>query len=164
MASNPWAAPRRKLTLTRTFQATPEEVWEMWTTRQGIEAWWGPDGWEVKVRKLELRPGGELRYDMLPVVPEMVAFMKQAGAPRTTACSLRFTEVSPPRRLAYLHAADFIPGVEPYDVAYQVDLEPTPEGTRLTLTFEAMHDETWTGRAVQGWEMELGKLEKALSR
>jgi uncharacterized protein YndB with AHSA1/START domain len=162
MASKPAAAPRRKITLTRTYQATPDEVWEMWTTPQGIEAWWGPDGFEVKVRKLELQPGGALLYDMIAVGKDQVAFMRQAGAPLTTAARIRITEVSPPRRLAYLHAADFIPGVEPYEVAYQVDLEPVPEGTRLTLTFEAMHDELWTGRAVQGWEMELRKLERAL--
>ncbi len=164
MASKPQAAPRRQITLQRTYRATPEEVWEMWTTREGIEAWWGPDGFEVKVKKLELRPGGELLYDMIAVAPEMVAFMKQSGAPTTTAARIRITEVSPPRRLCYLHAADFIPGVEPYDVAYRVELDPVPEGVRLTLSFEAMHDETWTGRAVAGWNMELARLEKALAR
>jgi uncharacterized protein YndB with AHSA1/START domain len=152
------------LTLTRTYRATPEQVWEMWTTLDGIEAWWGPDGFEVKVKKLELRPGGELLYDMIATGADQVAFMKQAGAPLSTAARIRITEVSPPRRLAYVHSADFIPGVEPYDVAYQVELEAVPEGTRLTLTFEAMHDETWTGRALQGWEMELRRLETALAR
>lgn len=166
MASKPQpqAAPRRRITLERTYRATLEEVWEMWTTREGIESWWGPDGFEVKVRKLELRPGGELLYDMIATGPDQIAFMKRAGAPTTTAARIRITEVSPPRRLAYLHAADFIPGVEPYDVAYLVELAPAAEGVRLTLTFEAMHDETWTGRAVAGWNMELAKLEKALAR
>lgn len=156
--------PRRQITLTRTYRATPEEAWEMWTTREGIEAWWGPDGFEVKVRKLELLPGGELLYDMIATGAPQIAFMRQAGAPLSTAARIRITEVSPPRRLAYVHVADFIPGVDPYDVACRVDLEPEAEGTRLTLTFEAMHDETWTGRAIQGWEMELAKLQKALAR
>ncbi|MBI5067886.1 MAG: SRPBCC domain-containing protein [Deltaproteobacteria bacterium] len=164
MASRPQAAPRRRITLERTYQATLEEVWEMWTTRQGIEAWWGPDGFEVKVKKLELRPGGELLYDMIATGPDQIAFMKQANAPLSTAARIRITEVVPPRRLAYLHAADFIPGVEPYDVAYLVELAPEGKGTKLTLTFEAMHDEIWTGRAVQGWEMELARLGKALAR
>jgi len=164
MASDPKAAPRRRITLERSYPATPEAVWEMWTTREGIEAWWGPDGFEVKVRKLELRPGGELLYDMIAVGAPQIAFMKQAGAPLTTAASIRFTEVAPPRRLAYLHAADFIPGVEPYDVAYLLELAPEGKGTHLTLTFEAMHDETWTARAVEGWKMELAKLGKALAR
>ncbi len=55
---------RRRITLERTYQASLEEVWEMWTTPEGIESWWGPDGFAVEVRKLDLRPGGELLYAM----------------------------------------------------------------------------------------------------
>ena len=50
---------RPKLTLERTFDATPEEVWGLWTTREGIDAWWGPDGFKVEVESLDLRPGGD---------------------------------------------------------------------------------------------------------
>jgi hypothetical protein len=32
----------------------------------------------------------------------------------------------------------------------------------MVLTFDAMHDEQWTQRAVMGRESELGKLAKAL--
>src|SRR5207245_3225668 len=35
---------RRKVTLERTFQASMEEVWDLWTTKEGIESWWGPGG------------------------------------------------------------------------------------------------------------------------
>ena len=33
----------------------------------------------------------------------------------------------------------------------------------MVLTFDAMHDEQWTARAVAGHESELGKLDKILS-
>jgi hypothetical protein len=52
--------------------------------------------------------------------------------------------------------------VERYEVATTVELEPTTNGVRLTLTLDAMHDDTWTERAVAGWVSELGKLEKLL--
>jgi hypothetical protein len=64
----------------------------------------------------------------------------------------------PRRRLAYVHLADFIPGVEPYDVATVVEFEETSDGVRMVLTFDAMHSDEWTKRAVMGWESELGKL------
>ena len=32
----------------------------------------------------------------------------------------------------------------------------------MVLTLDAMHDESWTQRAVMGWESELGKLAVAL--
>jgi hypothetical protein len=75
---------------------------------------------------------------------------------------LTYTEVVPPRRLAYSPTADFIPGVEPYEVPTTVKLEEGPDGVRMVLSFTAMHDEHWTNMAVMGWESELGRLEKLL--
>ena len=78
--------------------------------------------------------------------------------PLTTEARITFTEVVPTRRLAYVHLADFIPGVEPYDVATVVELESTPQGVHMVLTFDAMHSDEWTQRAAMGWESELNKL------
>lgn len=82
--------------------------------------------------------------------------------PLSTESRLTFTEVTPPRRLAYEMLADFIPGVAPYAVATLVELEARGQGTRLVLTFDAMHDEAWTGRAVQGRKSELDRLARLL--
>lgn len=153
---------RRKVTLERIFQAPIEEVWDLWTTKEGIESWWGPDGFAVKVHKLDLRPGGELVYAMTATAPDQIDFLKKAGMPKTTESRLTYTEVDPPRRLAYSQTADFIPGVEPYEVPTTVELETTPQGVRMVLTFSAMHDEHWTQMAVMGWESELGRLAKLL--
>jgi uncharacterized protein YndB with AHSA1/START domain len=154
---------RRTIKIERTFKASPEEVWEMWTTQEGIESWWGPDGFNVKVRKLELRPGGALLYAMIAVGPDQVAYMKQAGMPVSQETRAFFTEVTPPRRLAFTHVVDFVPGVEPYESATIVELEARGGETHLVLTIEVMHDEKWTQMAVAGWENELGKLAKAIA-
>jgi uncharacterized protein YndB with AHSA1/START domain len=156
-------AARRRITIERTYQAPIEDLWDLWTTKEGIESWWGPDGFVVKVRKLDLRPGGELHYAMIATAPEQIEFMKRAVMPLTTECRVTYTEVVPPRRLAYEHLADFIPGVQPYVVAMVVELHPSAQGVRMVLTFDAMHDEEWTQRAVMGWENELGKLAKVLA-
>lgn len=37
-----------------------------------------------------------------------------------------------------------------------VELQPTADGVRITLTFDAMHNDEWTERAVMGWKMQLG--------
>jgi uncharacterized protein YndB with AHSA1/START domain len=153
---------RRKITIERTFNAPIEDVWELWTTKEGIESWWGPEGFTTEVRKIDLRPGGELDYNMIAVAPDQIEFMKKAGMPATTPSRVTYTEVIPLRRLAYLTLADFIPGVEPYEVMTTVDLHPEGDGTRMVMTFDAMHDEQWTNMAVMGWESELGKLEKVL--
>jgi uncharacterized protein YndB with AHSA1/START domain len=157
-------AKRRTITLERTYPgAAVEDVWELWTTADGIESWWGPDGFSVKVRSIDLRVGGELRYAMIAQGADQIAFMKKSGMPLVTENQMTFTEIVPHQRLAYRHQADFIPGVEAYEVGHVVELSSTAQGTRLLLTIEAMHDEQWTNMAVAGWEMELGKLARALA-
>lgn len=153
---------RKRISLERVYQADVQDVWDLWTTKEGIESWWGPGGFAVTVRKLDLRPGGELLYAMTAIDPPQVEFMKKAGMPLSHDARITFTEIVPRRRLAYVHLADFIPGVDPYDVATVVELHPTERGVRMVLTFDAMHDEEWTRRATMGWESELGKLEALL--
>ena len=33
-----------KIVIERTYEASIEDIWELWTTREGIESWWGPEG------------------------------------------------------------------------------------------------------------------------
>ena len=155
---------RAKLKLERTYQASIDDVWALWTTRDGIESWWGPEGFSVTVRELDLRAGGKLLYVMTATAPEQVAFMKQHGMPVATEATITFTEVTPMRRLEYMHRADFIPGVEPYDVSTRVSLSATADGVHMLMELDPMHDEVWNGRMMQGWESELGKLEALIKK
>ena len=153
---------REPVVLERVFDATLDDVWDLWTSKEGIESWWGPEGFGVEVQRLDLRVGGQLLYTMRALAPEMVAFMESEGQPVSSQHSAVFTEVVPQRLLAYDHVVDFVPGVEPYAISHRVELEETPEGVRMTLSFTPMHDDTWTERARMGWQSELGKLAKVL--
>jgi uncharacterized protein YndB with AHSA1/START domain len=148
-----------RLTLERFYDTNVEDLWDLWTTKAGIESWWGPAGFTVEVHELDLRAGGKLIYTMTATAPEQVRFMQSAGMPLSTRTQITYTEVLAHQRLAYETLADFIPGVEPYPVATVVELHPTPEGVRLLLSFDAMHDEQWTQRALAGHESELEKLD-----
>lgn len=150
--------------LERSFSAAVQDVWELWTTPAGIEAWWGPPGFAVTVQSMDLRPGGQLFYTMTAVGAEQIAFMQRANMPVSTPAQITFLEVTPMRRLAYRHRVDFVPGVEAYDVTTQVEFVPLADEVRLILTLDAMHDQTWTDRAVAGWEGELGKLAALIAR
>ena len=154
---------RKPITFERNFEATIEDVWDLWTTRVGLESWWGPDGFTVKVLALDLRPGGHLAYAMTATAAPQMAFMKQAGMPLTTHTRIDYTEVTRHRRLAYLNNADFIPGVAPYQTAMGVDFAETPGGVRMVITVDPMHDEVWTQRMAAGWESQLGRLAPALA-
>ncbi len=153
----------KRITMERTFTASANDVWELWTTKEGIESWWGPDGFRVEVRSLELRAGGELRYAMIAAEADKIAFMEKAGMPTVTETRLQYTEVSPLSRLAYVAHTDFVPGVTPYDVATEVALHVEGPRVRMVLTFDPMHDAHWTKMASMGWESQLGRLEKLLA-
>jgi uncharacterized protein YndB with AHSA1/START domain len=162
MTTAPIAA-RAQFSIQRTYAASINEAWALWTTKSGIESWWGPEGFDVNVTSLDLRPGGHLIYLMTAVALEQVAFMKRAGMPLTSECKIIYTEVSPPSRLAYKTLADFVPGVAPYEVATVVQLEPAADGVKLIITFDAMHDEVWTERARLGHESQLRKLDALIA-
>jgi uncharacterized protein YndB with AHSA1/START domain len=53
-----------KVVIERTYLARVEELWELWTTRQGFESWWGPEGFVTQVSALEARVGGSLSYEI----------------------------------------------------------------------------------------------------
>ena len=156
------AGARRKLTLERTFDASIEEVWDLWTTKEGIESWWGPDGFAVTVSRLDLRPGGDLWYAMTAIAPDQIEFLVKAGMLLVQAVRARYTEVVSPRRVAFTQVADFVPGVAAYDVATVVELAAHATGVRVVLTLDAMHDAHWSKLMVMGWESELDKLAKVL--
>ncbi|MFE0017800.1 SRPBCC domain-containing protein [Mesorhizobium sp. NPDC059054] len=160
---NTASGARAQFSVRRSYAASIEAAWALWTTKSGIESWWGPEGFEVKVVSLDLRPGGALVYLMTAVAPEQVAFMKQAGMPLTSECKVTYTEISPPNRLAYNTLTDFVPNVAPYETATVVELEATTDGVKLTVTFDAMHDDIWTERKRAGHESQLRKLDALLA-
>jgi len=157
------AAARAQFSIERRYAVSIQEAWALWTTRSGIESWWGPEGFDVSVVSLDLAPGGDLVYKMTAVAPQQMEFMKKAGMPLTTEAKVTYTEVSPMTRLAYKTRADFIPGIAPYDVATVVALQATAGGVRVVITFDAMHDEVWTQRARAGNESQLRKLDTLIA-
>jgi uncharacterized protein YndB with AHSA1/START domain len=154
---------RAQFSMERSYAASLDEVWALWTTKDGIESWWGPEGFEVTVRGIDLRPGGELIYVMTAVRAEEIAFMKQAGMPLATEAKVTYTEVRPKTRLGYKTLADFVPGVEPYDVGTVVELQAAGDRVKMVLTFDAMHDDQWSEQARAGHESQLRKLDALLA-
>jgi len=150
---------KHRITLERTYRASVEEIWGLWTTKDGFESWWGPEGFIVQVRKLELRAGGELLYAMIADAPEEIAFMKKAGMPVSTEGRMIFRDVSPMRRLSYTHLIDFVPEVEAYDVETVVEFHASKGEVRMVLSLDPMHSEEWTRRAVAGMASQLSKLD-----
>ena len=157
------AGTTRTITLERVYDVPIEDVWALWTTREGIESWWGPPGFSVAVDKIDVRPGGVLRYTMTATGPEQIAFLDGAGMPRSNELAVTYVDVDAPHRLEYSNHVDFVPGHGAYEAGTLVELRLETDGrVRMTLTIDAMHDPEWTNRAVAGWQSELDKLDRLL--
>jgi uncharacterized protein YndB with AHSA1/START domain len=52
------------LTVTSTFTATVERVWQIWADPRQLERWWGPPTYPAKVVEHNLTPGGSVTYFM----------------------------------------------------------------------------------------------------
>ena len=157
------AAPIR---FERVYDGPVEDLWALWTTKEGLEAWWAPGGCRLEVPILDLREGGEFEHVMTAVDTYALAYMKSAGRSHVTRARGRFVEVRPHERLHLRFTMDFLPGVEPYP--YDIVVEFHPQGgqggrVRMVVTADAHPDLEMTRLAAQTLEGQLGVFESILT-
>lgn len=158
------AGDAKHFVIDRSLKASVEKVWRMWTTKEGLEKWWGPEGFQSTVRHLDLRAGGRFEIVMTAMLPEIIAHLKASGMGESSLAKGDYTIVEPNRRLVYTNTVDFVPGVPPYTSTTMVEMSAKPGGgTRLIITNDVMHDEQWTAMATMGWTQQIDKLEKLLN-
>ncbi|NUO50741.1 MAG: SRPBCC domain-containing protein [Polyangiaceae bacterium] len=150
---------KEKVVIERTYKASIQDIWDLWTTKEGFESWWGPVGFRADVHELEARVGGALRYDMVADTPEMIAEMEKMGGP-SHKVKARFTELEPRRRLVVRNVMDFLPGVAAYEADISVDFIPTGDKVRMVVTLDALHSPEFSKMQKEGFTSQLTKLDK----
>jgi uncharacterized protein YndB with AHSA1/START domain len=50
--------PIKEVVLERTYDASPETVWQAWTNPEMLKQWWGPDNVTIPECDVDLRVGG----------------------------------------------------------------------------------------------------------
>jgi uncharacterized protein YndB with AHSA1/START domain len=143
----------------RTYRASVEELWDLWTTKDGFESWWGPEGFRVDVHALDARLGGVLHYDMIAAGPEQIAAMEKMGRPLSHETRGTFTEMRPHERLALTHLIDFLPGVTPYESTMVVEFSAWGGNARMVVTLDPMHSDEFTRMQGMGFASQLRKLD-----
>jgi uncharacterized protein YndB with AHSA1/START domain len=114
------AAEREPFVLRRVFAARPELVWAAWTRADHLQRWFHPDVWTVTRCELDLTVGGVYFYSFSgPDFPEAHGLW-------------RFTEIDPPRRLAFLSSFADAAG-QPTDAPFP---GAWPRFQATTVTFE----------------------------
>jgi uncharacterized protein YndB with AHSA1/START domain len=49
----------REIRISKVLSAPVELVWEVWSDRDHLNNWWGPDGFTNTISLMDFRPGGE---------------------------------------------------------------------------------------------------------
>ena len=163
MKGNTASTAQSSIQFERRYEAAVEDLWDLWTTKEGFESWWGPEGFRVEVHAIEPRVGGKLIYDMIAVDPAHIEYLRKEGMPPSHGTHGTFVEVQPRTRLKILHMIDFIPGVEAYENNMLVELFPEGKNVRMVITVDPHRDPEWTSRAAAGLESQLRKLPAALA-
>lgn len=148
---------RPKVVVERTYRARVEELWDLWTTKEGFESWWGPQGCRVEVHELQAQVGGALHYDMIADTAENIAAMKRMGLPAINKTRGRFVEVRPYERLAITHVIDFFGPA--YENTMVVEFSAMGDSARMVITLEPMHDEEHSNMQAEGLRSQLTKLD-----
>ena len=55
----------KKITVVRTFEAEPEQVWRAWTESELLDQWWAPKPWKAETKTMDFREGGSWLYAMV---------------------------------------------------------------------------------------------------
>lgn len=82
-----------EVTITRTFDAPRELVFDVWTQPEHLAQWFGPKDFTNPVCELDLRPGGAILIHLMG--PDGVVFPMNGV----------FEEIVPPERLVYSTSA-----------------------------------------------------------
>ena len=130
-------APTGTFVVERVIRATPDEVFDAWTTPSRMAAWMSPVG--AAEAEVDLRVGGSFRVVMVE------ARIEHTG---------EYLEIDPPRRLVFTWVSPFTGG-EPSVVT--VELHPHEDGTRVVLTHERLPENVVDGHR-DGWGTMIERL------
>jgi uncharacterized protein YndB with AHSA1/START domain len=134
------------LTIKRRFKATPEKVFEAWTSPEKIKRWMGPGEVKTILAENDVRVGG--RYHIVMLTP--------SGEEHDVSGVYR--EVIANEKLVYTWAWKSTPERESLVTATFKD--DGGGGTLMTLLHEQFFDDTARDSHQGGWNGAMDKLEK----
>lgn len=152
-----------KISFERFYDASIEDVWALWTTKEGLEEWFAPEGMRFEVSLLEPWAGGAFDHVMTAVGAEQVAYLANLDRPPSVRVSGRFIEIVRHRRLRIRFDIDFVPGVEPYPYDMMVELQAEAGHVRMVLTADRHPDPEMTRGAIVGLTSQLHRFELAIA-
>jgi uncharacterized protein YndB with AHSA1/START domain len=147
------------ITVIADFDASIDQVWELWSDPRKLERWWGPPGYPATFERHDLTPGGEAAY-----------FMTGPDGERSWGM-WRVTTLDPPSSLEFTDAFADPDGTPIADMpAHKVRVRLTEHGagTRMEMrsTFESREDmaKLVSTGMVEGLKQAIGQMDSLLAR
>jgi len=135
------------LSLSRSFNSSPEKVWRAWTDPKALTHWFGPDAGKVSLVETDVRVGGRFH----------VVFSTLDGEQHDVSGVYR--EVQANRKLVFTWAWKSTPErVSLLTLTFQ----PSGSGTEFNMLHEQLFDVAARDRHEHGWTGSLAKLERYL--
>ena len=143
--------PIKELTFTRVLDAPRDMVFRAWTDPVQLARWWGPNGFTNPICKLDVRPGGAIRIDMLG--PDGRFFLMEG----------EYREIVPPERLVFTIKAVKNERGEPELVNINtVTFESMAGKTRLNFLTQVLKagpgSEEFMAGMEEGWSQTLDRM------
>jgi uncharacterized protein YndB with AHSA1/START domain len=137
------------LRIERTFQAPAQAVFDAWTSEEVLRRWFHAEyHWETSDARVDLRVGGEIRV-----------VMRDPKKDEEHGGGGHYTEIDPPRRLAFTWLWDD----NPTRMLIEIDFEERAGVTTVRFT----HSGLWSEEAVRdhtgGWHRCFDNLERTLA-
>ncbi len=138
--------------LQRTLPATPEEVFDAWTSPEVLARWWGPSPtWSSPGCEVDLRVGGRYRLRVTD------------DDGRVYAVGGEYREVDRPHRLVYTWCWEGANGPDPGHVSVvTVEFLGDPDGTTVVLEHRQLASEDSRSAHAAGWIGALDNLAKKI--
>ncbi|MBI2610339.1 SRPBCC domain-containing protein [Candidatus Kaiserbacteria bacterium] len=138
-----------RLTITRTFDAKPEEVFEAWIDPKMVAQWYGPEGFTNEIHEFDAREGGVYHLTM--------------KGPNGETHPLRgvFKTIQRPTKLVLTWQWQ---NGEAWGTETIVTVEFKAMGnkTEMTMMHSGFADEKQKEMHDQGWSSSFGKLDKVV--
>jgi uncharacterized protein YndB with AHSA1/START domain len=139
----------KTLRLQRTFRAPAAAVFEAWTSEEVLRRWWHTEhGWETSEAEVDVRIGGTVRVVMRD--PEKDVEYGGGGT---------YTEVDPPRRLAFTWTWDG----DTRRTLIELDFEERDGVTTVRFTHSGLWDDDAVRSHEEGWGKLFDRLERVLA-
>jgi uncharacterized protein YndB with AHSA1/START domain len=148
---------RLTVTMVVDFDASIEQVWELWSDPRKLERWWGPPAYPATFEQHDLIPGGEATYFMTGPEGDRYGGMWRVTAVDPPA-SLEFTDV--------FANADGTPNADMPVSRVSVQLTERDSGTRMEMRskFESREDmEKWESTGTrEGLQQAIAQMDHLL--